>query len=393
MQEQAALRRVATLVARGGPPAEVFDAVTDELGQVLGMYSTALIRYEPDGTAVCVSGRNELGGQSSADTRISLEGDTVMGAVRRTGHAARIDNYANAAGPSPAIVRERGIRSGVGVPVVVGGRLWGVAVAVSSTLEPIPPETETRMANFTELIATAIANTDSRAQLINSRARIVATTDNARRRLERDLHDGAQQRLVSLGLELRMVQASLPPGLDPIRAQLSHAVTGLTGVFEDLQRISRGIHPVILSQGGLGSAIKTLARRSTVPVELNLDIARLPNESVEAAAYYIVSEALTNAAKHARASIVRVEVHVNVEAGAHMIQLSIHDDGIGGADLSRGSGLIGLQDRIETLGGHMEVVSPAGSGTTLLVKIPIDGTPSVHAANSHGAVADANDRM
>jgi signal transduction histidine kinase len=369
MEEQAALRRVATLVARGGPPTEVFNAVTDELGRILGLYSTALIRYEPDGTAICVSGRNDLGSETPAGMRISLEGDTVMGAVRRTGRAARIDSYANAAGPSPAIVRGRGIRSGVGVPVLVEGRIWGVAVVVSAMPEPIPSDTETRMANFTELVATAIANADSRTQLTTSRARIVATADDARRRLERDLHDGAQQRLVSLGLELRMVEASVPPELDPIRAQLSHAVNGLTGVFEDLQRISRGIHPAILSQGGLGPAIRTLARRSAVPVELNLDIGRLPNESVQVAVYYIVSEALTNAAKHARASI----VHVEVEMGATILRLSIRDDGIGGADLSHGSGLIGLQDRIETLGGHMEIVSPAGSGTALLVKIPIDG--------------------
>jgi hypothetical protein len=187
-------------------------------------------------------------------------------------------------------------------------------------------------------VATAIANADARTEVTASRARIVAASDAARRRFERDLHDGAQQRLVSLGLQLRTAEALLPPGFRPLREQLSDVVAGLTGVSEDLQEISRGIHPAILSRGGLGPALKTLARRSAVPVELHLGIDRRLPESAEVAAYYVVAEALTNAAKYARAS----EVRVSIEAAGTNLSLSITDDGIGGADSRKGSGLIGF---------------------------------------------------
>ncbi|MET7397772.1 DUF4118 domain-containing protein [Dactylosporangium sp. NPDC005572] len=366
VQEQAALRQVATLVAGGVSPTEVFGAVTAELGRLLGLDSTILIRFEADGTASRVSGRTVASG-AVGNMHVPLDGDNVAVRVLRTGRAARIDDYDNATGRVAAIMRGSGIRSAVGVPVVVDGRLWGVASVTSSRPQPIPPGVEARLAAFTELVATAIANADSRTQLMESRARIVAAADDARRRVERDLHDGAQQRLVALSLDLRTAQAALPDGPDPVKALLSQTVEGLTGVFNDLREIARGIHPAILSEGGLGPALKTLARRSPVPVALNLHLDREMPDPVEVAAYYVVSEALTNAAKHARASAVCVEV----EAGDAMLRILAQDDGVGGADPGKGSGMIGLQDRVETLGGSMEVVSPVGHGTTLLVKIPI----------------------
>ena len=190
----------------------------------------------------------------------------------------------------------------MGAPIVVDGRIWGALVIGSSQAEPMPPETEARIGDFADLVATAISNAETRAELTASRARIVTAGDQARRRFERDLHDGAQQRVVSLGLELRAIEASIPQEYQELRDRLSHVVDGLAGVSADLQEISRGIHPAILSKGGLGPAIKTLARRSAVPVELELNVdCRMP-ESVEVAAYYVVAEALTNAAKHAQAS-------------------------------------------------------------------------------------------
>ena len=225
------------------------------------------------------------------------------------------------------------------------------------------------MANFTELVATAIANAESRAELTASRARIVAAADDTRRRIERDLHDGTQQRLVAVGLELRAAQAMVPPELPRAhRAGVEGASRISAAAVNDLQEASRGIHPAILSRGGLGPALRTLARRSALPVELDVRADRRLPDRVEVAVYYVVSEALTNAAKHANASV----VHVDLEADDASVQLSIRDDGVGGADPTRGSGLVGLRDRIEALGGIIEVASPAGSGTALVVRVPLD---------------------
>jgi signal transduction histidine kinase len=300
--------------------------------------------------------------------RFSLEGQSVPAMVSDTGRPARMDSYENASGTAAAQIRESGLRAAAGAPIVVGGRVWGAAIVGSLRPEPLPPDTEARVADFAELVSTAIANAEAHAELTASRARIVAAADDARRRLERDLHDGAQQRLVSLGLELRSAEASVPTELDALREQISHIVSGLTGVSKDLQEISRGIHPAILSKGGLGPAVKTLARRSAVPVELDLHVDRRLPASAEVAAYYIVAEALTNTAKHARAS----RVNARVEAEGATLRLSIRDDGIGGADSGRGSGLIGLIDRVEALGGQMEIASHTGDGTSLLATIPLE---------------------
>jgi signal transduction histidine kinase len=267
-------------------------------------------------------------------------------------------------------VRREEIRSAVASPIHVSGRLWGAIVGLSRR-GPFPADTEQRIADFTELAATAIANTESHAELVASRARIVAAFDRARRVLERDLHDGVQQRLVSLALTLRGAQKRVPAGLPELDGALSQAAEGLGEVLAELQEISRGIHPAILSQGGLAPALKALARRAAVPVELAIRTGgRLP-EPVEVAAYYVVAEALANVAKHARASVACVDV--DVDAGDGALRLRVRDDGVGGANPMRGSGLIGLNDRVEALGGTMRIDSPAGKGTSLLVTLPIMG--------------------
>jgi signal transduction histidine kinase len=249
---------------------------------------------------------------------------------------------------------------------------------VSTTDTPLPADTEGRLAEFTELVATAIANTANRAELDASRARIVATADATRRQIERDLHDGAQQQLVSLALELRAAEETIPDGLGELRAEVSGVVDGLTSVLDDLREIAQGIHPAILAEGGLGPALKTLARRSAVPVKLDVMAGdRLP-EPVEVAAYYVVSEALTNAAKYARASV----VHVEVETGDGILRVAVRDDGLGGADPASGSGLLGLKDRAEAVGGKITLESPRGVGTSLHVELPLDDKSRGNAPHS-----------
>ena len=368
-EQQAALRRVATLVARGVPPSEVFSAVAGELAHCLGVHDTGLCRFEPDGAATLLAARDESGlTKKLVGQQFSLEGDNIVARVLRTGRSARMDNHDNAASPAAARIRELGMRSAVGAPIVVDGRLWGAATVSTSQSELLPLDTEARVGDFADLVATAIANAQAHAELTASRARIVAAADHARRRIERDLHDGAQQRLISLGLELRTVEASVPPDLLPLKERISDLVTTVAGVSNDLQELSRGIHPAILSKGGLGPAIKVLARRSAVPVELVLGTDRRLPDPVEVAAYYVVAESLANAAKHAQAST--VDVGVNIEG--NNVHLSIRDDGIGGADAARGSGLTGLHDRVEALGGRLSISSQPGIGTALHATIPFE---------------------
>jgi PAS domain S-box-containing protein len=367
--EQAALRRVAELVARGVYPSEVFSAVAGELAQCLGVQHSTLFRYEAGRTAELLAVRHERElSMMPIGQRFSFEGDNIAALVYDTGRTARIDSHDNALGLAAAYVRQAGIRSSVGAPIIVEGGLWGVAVVGWSRAEPLPPDTEQRVADFADLVAIAIANAQAHAELTASRARIVAAADEARRRFERDLHDGAQQQLVVLGLELRAAEACVPDELQPLRAQISRLVSTVAGVSAEVREISRGIHPGILSKGGLAPALKALARRAAIPVDLDLHVDRRLPDSVEVAAYYVLAEALTNAAKHARASV--VEVCAQVEAPN--LRLTIRDDGVGGAAVGKGSGLTGLIDRVEALGGHMTVSSHAGSGTSLLVNIPFE---------------------
>jgi signal transduction histidine kinase len=366
-QRQAALRRVATLVARGAPPDEVLTAVADELANTLHMGNAALFRYVEDGEAVIVAVHDEAGlPRMPVGVRLRLDGDNIAGMVLRTGQAARLDSHEDAAGSAAAVIRDLGLRSGVGVPINVDGRLWGTAIVGSSRPEPPPPDTESRLADFAELVATAIANTEARRELMASRARIVTAGDEAMRRIERDLHDGAQQRLVALALTSRSLQASLQPD-DALAQDIAELGDGLVAASEELRQITHGIHPAVLTNGGLRPALRALGRRAALPVEVSVDVESRPRESVEVGAYYVVAEALTNVAKHADAS--RVDVKVDVDGDA--LRVSVADDGVGGADTRGGSGLVGLKDRVEALGGHLRIASPVGQGTTLTARIPL----------------------
>jgi signal transduction histidine kinase len=367
-EEQAALRRVATLVARGVPPEQVFAAVVEEVARLLSAEYAAMGRYESDGTMAAVAASRELGDRFPVGRRWTLGGKNINTLVFETGRPARIDDYADASGPLGDTAREDRVGSSVATPIIVEGRLWGVMATYAPLGQPLPTDTEARLATFTELVSTAIANAESRAELMASRARIVAAADEMRRRIERDLHDGIQQRLVTLGLQLRTAQATVPAPLGKLGHALARIADGLSSVFDELREISHGIHPAILSEGGLKPALNALRRRSALPVELSLHAERRLPEPVEVAAYYVVSEALTNAAKHAYASVVKVELDTH---GA-TLHLAIRDDGMGGADLSQGSGLLGLRDRIEALGGTLQLTSPAGHGTALLIEVPLD---------------------
>jgi signal transduction histidine kinase len=368
-EEQAALRRVATLVARGVPPERVFAAIAVEVGQLLPVDSASLCRYDPGGMLTFAAQWGTVAAHFPVGSRWALGGHNLATLVFETGRPARIDSYADrSSGRLGVSVREAAIRSAVATPIVVDGSLWGVIAAGSILEQPLPADTEARLASFTELMATAVANAESRAALAASRARIVAAADETRRRIERDLHDGTQQRLMSLMLELRAVEATEPGEVNALKDQMERTAQGLVGVAGELSEISRGIHPAILSTGGLVPALRALARRSALPVELDLRAPRRLPEQIEVAAYYAVSEALTNAAKHAHACVVHVEL------GGHdtTVRLAIRDDGVGGADPAGGSGLVGLRDRIEAVGGALTVTSPAGHGTTLLIEIPAE---------------------
>jgi signal transduction histidine kinase len=370
--EQAALRRLATLVARGAPPGQVLKEVTGEAGRLLSADCATMNRYGPDGTVTVVATWSSAGGSVPVGAQQRLGGPNIQTTVFETRRPARIDDWVSASGPIAEAARQFGLRAAVGVPVSVEGRLWGVMMA-GSRAEPLPAGTETRLARFTELAASAIANAEAQAALTASRARIVATADATRRRIERNLHDGAQQRLVSLALDLRAAQAA-PPEAGELVQWLDGVVAGLDGVLDELREIARGLHPAVLADGGLRPALKTLARRSAVPVNLDIQVDRRLPESVEIAAYYTASEALANAAKHAHATAAEIEV---AESDG-VLHVRVSDNGRGGAGFSRGSGLVGLKDRAEALGGHLQVHSPPGVGTTLQIDLPLEpGSPKL----------------
>ena len=368
-EEQAALRRVATLVARGAQPKEVFGTVAEEIGRLLLAANVSMGRYEPDDSITSMASWSSAGPVFAAGGRWPIKGTNVAWTVLQTGRSARIDDFSAATDPIGVAVREAGYTSAIGSPIVVEGRLWGV-ISAASTQGRMPQGTEARLASFTELVATAIANADSSAELAASRRRIVAASDDARCRIERDLHDGVQQQLVSLGLELGTMKADPPTG-DALRERLASLTEDVRSVLDALVETARGIHPAILSQGGLAAALKALARRSAVPVELHAQIDYPLADEVEVAAYYVVAEALTNAAKYARASVVQMEV--TTDEGT--LTLKVRDDGVGGADPGGGSGLVGLQDRVEALGGTIKIDSSTGAGTCVVVTLPITTEP------------------
>jgi len=370
-EEQAALRRVATLVARGVPPVEVFSAVSDEVARLFGAQA-GVLRFEQEGPAVVFVGISK-GIDLPVGTRWEFRPGMATAEVYRSGRSARVDamDWSSASGTVAAAARRLNIVANIASPIVVEGRLWG-AMNVSSTDKPLPFGLEDRLEKFIELLATAIANAESRSELAASRRRIVAASDEARRRIERDLHDGTQQRLVSLGLAARAAESDPDAGRDDLRGSLSRIAAGLADAAAELQEFSRGIHPAILSERGLGPALRALARRSAVPVALDVSLdARCP-EPVEIAAYYVASEALANAMKHAQAS----RIEISLAAGDGGLLLSVRDDGVGGADPAGGSGLAGLTDRVEALGGSIQLHSAAGTGTRISAHLPLEYEPS-----------------
>jgi signal transduction histidine kinase len=363
--EQTVLRGIATLVARGGKADEVFDAVAEGMANVFDADIATIHRVESDHslTTVGLHGVDPESGQMIGKDLFQSAG--LSDTLADSKGSGRFDDMDRLSGPGGEDVRRLGIRSMVTGRISVEGSLWGL-VAVSSRKGPFPPDTEERMTGFSELVATAVASAQSRSELIASRARIVSASDAARRKIERDLHDGAQQRLVTTALELRHIGSNLPAHMTETRQRLATIGDALEGVLEDLREISRGIHPAILSQGGLAPALKALARRSSIPAKSDVDIeGRLP-EPVEVAAYFTVSEALTNAAKHAEATL--VEIRARISEG--WLELSVRDDGVGGADEASGSGLVGLHDRISVIGGFFDLSSPRGQGTSLTVRLP-----------------------
>jgi PAS domain S-box-containing protein len=365
--EQAALRRVATLVAQGVPPHEVFAAVAQEVGLLLGADATHMARYELDGTATGVAAWSPAGEHKPVGTRVTVEGESIVGIVSRTGRPARMHGYENASGPAAALARELGLRSSVGAPIVVDQRLWGVMIVSSKDDRPLPADTESRIAAFTELVATAISNTEARTEVAASRARIVSVTDAERRRVVRDLHDGAQQRLVHTIITLKLARRAFQNEQENLPALLTEALDHAERTNVELRELAHGILPAVLTRGGLRAGVDALASRMPVPVENDVSPDRLP-AAVEATAYFVVAESLTNVAKHARAKA--AAVMARVDNGTLRVQ--VRDDGVGGARPD-GSGLLGLADRLAVLHGQLRVESPADGGTLVAAVIPLPG--------------------
>jgi PAS domain S-box-containing protein len=370
-EEQAALRRVATLVARGTDAPTVFDAVCAETGQLIGASSVNLAHFTHDGFNLTMSGWSLRDTHVPTGTRLPLSPDTINGVIQRSAAPARVDSYDSAGGELAALIRQRGIRSEVGAPVIVEGRVWGALIAGSDREEMLPAAAERRVASFAELIATAVANATGRSELIASRARLVTAADEARRRIERNLHDGTQQRLIALGLDLQTLRTSIPADQEQTQRALARIGRDVEAILDDVRELSRGLHPALLTRGGLQPALRALARKSPIRVGLDVEIEKRPPESVEIATYYVVSEALTNAAKHARASHIRV----TVRASAGVLRATVEDDGVGSAEASAGSGLVGLIDRVEALGGRVALDSPPGEGTRISAELPLVAEP------------------
>jgi signal transduction histidine kinase len=365
--EQAALRRVATLVASEAPPNRVFQQVTEEVGRLLGLPRATVVKYDGAHTATIVSDWTEDGRpRLPMGTALNLDGDTVVAQVLRTGSAQRVESYDEAGGRLAETLRSAGYHAAVAAPVTVGGRLWGALAAATASEEPLPEGLERRLCDFADLVGQALANADARERLAASRAELVAVSDAERRRLERNLHDGAQQRLVSVALGLSMVGAKLEDDPGSARELLSATQDDLTRGLEELRELARGLHPALLTERGLGPALTALLTRAPLPVE----IAELPEERltapVEAAAYYVVAEAITNVAKYAQAS--RATVSICRSNGCATVTVS--DDGVGGADPAGGSGLRGLAARVEALNGRLDVDSPPEQGTCIKAEIP-----------------------
>jgi PAS domain S-box-containing protein len=365
--EQAALRRVATLVAEGASPAEVFEVVAEEMRELLPIEGAVLQRFEADGTATVIAISDPAGIIAADDPvgrQVSTQDSSLVARVRQASGPVLDGGYDGSALIAP-VLGGKGITGTVGVPVIVDGRPWGMAAV--AWRHTVPGDTGSRLSQFTELLSAAIANADSREQLEASRARVVAAADHARQRIERNLHDGVQQHLIALILELRDLE-TVAPGP---HGEVASIAGRLGTVLDELREIARGLHPPLLRTGGLGPALRTLARRSRIPVLLEVRVLERLPDWAEVAAYHVVAESLANAAKHAQARTIWVTAQVR----AGTLQITVRDDGIGGADPDKGTGLIGLRDRVEALSGTLIMQSVPGAGTTVQAAIPLRSTP------------------
>jgi PAS domain S-box-containing protein len=364
--EQAALRRVATLVARGVEPAEIFSAVSAEVDGLFGLDDATVGRFDPEGRAFIVMGVAKGIEGLPIGSRWELNDAYVSSKVFRTGRSARIDvsDLDSIATPTAEWIRSRGFMSQVASPIVVDGRLWG-ALTVVTTDESLPSDTDKRLENFAELVATAIANTESKSELAASRARIVAASDDERRRMVRDLHDGAQQRLVHTIVTLKLARRALEPGGGDGLALVDEALRHAQAATDELRDLVHGMLPEVLARGGLRDAVSALASRVPIPVKTEITVDRLPR-AVEATAYFTVAEALTNVVKHSRADHAQVRARLEDQG----LELEVSDDGVGGAHAG-GSGLVGLRDRLAVLDGTLSVESPADGGTRIAASIPV----------------------
>jgi PAS domain S-box-containing protein len=365
--EQAALRQVATLVARGAEPRAVFDAVCEATGRLIGAASVNLAQFTADEMNLTQAGWSQRGTHVPPTTRLPLDGDSINALIMQTQAPARVDSYENRSGRLAARLRELGIKSEVGAPVVVDGNVWGALIAGTDQAEPLPPGTEWRVASFAELIGTAVSNATAHSELIASRARMVTAFDAARQRVTRDLHDGAQQQLVSTIINLQLALQNWSAAPQQAREYLDRALYDARSSIDGLREIAAGIHPAILTHRGLAAALDALVGRLPIPVHLDITDRGLP-EPIEASIYFFCSEALTNVVKHAHAST----AWVRVAAEDDRCTIEVRDDGIGGAEARlETSGLIGLRDRIGALKGAMHISSPASAGTTLRAWIPL----------------------
>ena len=365
--EQNALRRLATAVAHNMPPAEIFAAVADEIGPLLGADDAAMVRFEPDGTAAMVAGAGPWMRDPAIGAQVELDDSPLIAQVLRTGRSARMDQRDDgpASGAIAGYLRREGSRSAVASPIVVDGRLWGAVVACSER-EPLPTDSEQRMANFTDLVGLVIASAESRAELTASRARAIAAADEARRRIQRDLHDGAQQRLVNTVIALKLARQTLGDVPAPATALVDAALAQAEDATRELRELAHGILPSALTCGGLRAGIRTLVARVDMPVSVEVTAERLP-AALEATAYFIVAEALTNTIKHAHAR----SAHVAAIVDQGVVRLVIRDDGVGGARSDGGSGLLGLRDRVAALNGELRIQSAPGEGTVVAATLPI----------------------
>lgn len=365
-REQDALRGIATLVAEGAPTQAVLDAVTDQERELLNIDGAVLQRFDYDDTATIVAVSDPAGIISSGDkigTKMPTNTSNLVSQVRATGRATIVGSLDDEDSLLTPGLGGTGVMGAIGVPVVIGGHPWGMASIAWRT--PVSADLESRLTEFTRLLSTAIANADSHSQLDASRRRVVTAADQVRHRIERDLHDGVQQRLIALTMELRAAEENHQHSGDITRVR-----KGMNALLEELREIVAGIDPPVLRNGGLPPALRSLARRSPIPVTLDVQISgRLP-EPAEIAGYYVTSEALANAAKHSKAR--RVRITATADDGE--LCLTVSDDGLGGACVGKGTGLIGLADRVEAIGGTLTLHSPAGEGTVITTRIPLESS-------------------